>query len=317
MKSITLLLQGLLIFGLILFSVGCEDDPASILDLPQIELSVAALDFGSSDVAKTFTISNSGLGTLTWTLSDDADWLTANPSSGSNLTSEMNTITITANRAGLDAGSYTAEITITDDDHELEGTVNVTMVVDAPTLSVSIDDFDFGIEDTTTTFNIANLGAGTITWNIAVDMNWLAVTPISGSTTIGADDIITINVDRAMASPGMNGGMITVSSDAGDETIAVTLTSGTMIWNYDVTDMANFNDGWEVWDDVDGSGGDYWGVVNGAGRNDDNAVWCAAQGDHVDGQYDNEMDASMVIWPQNAINIGSSDFRVHLPNLGY
>ena len=54
------------------------------------------------------SISNAGGGTLSWSISDNANWLSLSPTSGTN----SGTVTLSVNIAGLAAGTYNATITI-------------------------------------------------------------------------------------------------------------------------------------------------------------------------------------------------------------
>ncbi len=303
MKTTNLLLLGLLVVGLSFFAVGCEDDPASPDEIPELSVSVGTLDFGGSQTEMTFNISNSGTGVLNWTLTDDADWLSITPASGANTAGETDQVTATVDRTGLAENSYDATITVSFDDGD-DVTVAVTMAVAPPTMSVSTDSLDFGTDDTTATFTINNLGSGTVTWTVASDMDWLTVSPDAGSTT-SETDVVTLNADRAAVNPGVNTGTITITSDVGDGTINVWLTSGSLIWSYSVTDQADFTSKWDAFDDDGDSGDDFWGVSTGSGMNGGNAVWCAAQGEHADGQYDNDMESWMRTWTNNAIDISN------------
>jgi len=302
-KTTNLLLLGLLVVGLSFFAVGCEDDPASPDEIPELSVSVGTLDFGGSQTEMTFNISNSGTGVLNWTLTDDADWLSITPASGANTAGETDQVTATVDRTGLAENSYDATITVSFDDGD-DVTVAVTMAVAPPTMSVSTDSLDFGTDDTTATFTINNLGSGTVTWTVASDMDWLTVSPDAGSTT-SETDVVTLNADRAAVNPGVNTGTITITSDVGDGTINVWLTSGSLIWSYSVTDQADFTSKWDAFDDDGDSGDDFWGVSTGSGMNGGNAVWCAAQGEHADGQYDNDMESWMRTWTNNAIDISN------------
>ncbi len=69
---------------------------------------------GSNLENKTLEIWNSGCGMLNWSLSDDAVWLTENPTSGSS-TGEHDTVVVSVNTTGMSAGDYSASITITAD----------------------------------------------------------------------------------------------------------------------------------------------------------------------------------------------------------
>lgn len=84
---------------------------------PIITLSIASLSpscfIGENATSQTFGVSNSGGGTLTYTISDDVAWLTSVPSSGTS-TGETDTITVNYSTSGLDVGTYTATITIED-----------------------------------------------------------------------------------------------------------------------------------------------------------------------------------------------------------
>jgi hypothetical protein len=80
---------------------------------PTIGLSPTSLTFtgsvgGTNPTAKTISIANTGGGTLTWSASDNASWLTLTPASGSG----NSTVTANVNTAGLSAGTFNATITI-------------------------------------------------------------------------------------------------------------------------------------------------------------------------------------------------------------
>ncbi|BCA54079.1 hypothetical protein W02_12190 [Nitrospira sp. KM1] len=77
---------------------------------PTISLTPASLAFstttsGSNPSAQNIAIHNSGTGTLTWSVADNANWLTA--------TQAGTTVTASVNKSGLAAGTYNAAITIT------------------------------------------------------------------------------------------------------------------------------------------------------------------------------------------------------------
>jgi len=92
-----------------------------------ISLSVTDMDFSTDKTTQTFEIWNSGQGTLNYTLSSDANWLTLSPSNGQSA-GEHATVTATVNRDGMTAGNYTAKITATSQTAAGK-TINVTMSV--------------------------------------------------------------------------------------------------------------------------------------------------------------------------------------------
>jgi len=71
--------------------------------------SFTANQGGSNPSNQTLSISNTGGGTLSWSVSDDASWLSLNPTSGTN----SGNVSVSVNIAGLTAGTYNALIIIT------------------------------------------------------------------------------------------------------------------------------------------------------------------------------------------------------------
>lgn len=75
-------------------------------------LSFTAIQGGINPAFQTLNITNTGSGTLTWSVSGDAPWLSLSPTSGSTTTG-TNPITVSVNTAGLAPNTYSATITIT------------------------------------------------------------------------------------------------------------------------------------------------------------------------------------------------------------
>ncbi len=86
--------------------------PSPAIDRSPATLSPSTQE-GSSPDADTFTVANSGTGTLSYSITDDVAWLSVNPDSGTS-TGEADTITVSYSTAGLSAGTYNATITISD-----------------------------------------------------------------------------------------------------------------------------------------------------------------------------------------------------------
>src|SRR5262249_5404866 len=81
---------------------------------PTIGVSPASLSFtatagGSNPANQTINITNTGGGTLNFTASDDAPWLTVSPASGT----APSTLTASVNVSGLAAGTDTVALTLT------------------------------------------------------------------------------------------------------------------------------------------------------------------------------------------------------------
>lgn len=110
---------------------------------PSISLTPSTLGFtatagGTNPASKTLAITNTTGGTLTWTLSDDAAWLTTNIASGTT-TTEVDTITANVNTAGLASGTYSATITVTPSGGSLTPkTIPVTLSLSTPSTASSV-----------------------------------------------------------------------------------------------------------------------------------------------------------------------------------
>ena len=81
---------------------------SATLTAPALSVAPASLSFGGtaggpSPAAKTLSVGNAGGGTLSWSASESASWLSLSPASGTN----SGTITVTPDITGLAAGTYT------------------------------------------------------------------------------------------------------------------------------------------------------------------------------------------------------------------
>jgi len=113
---------------------------------PTISLSTSSLspttDEGSSPANDSFTVSNSGDGTLEYSITDDASWLSVSPTSGTS-TGEADTITVSYSTASLEAGTYNATITVSDPDATNNPqTIAVTLTVNSVGGPTVAEDFD-------------------------------------------------------------------------------------------------------------------------------------------------------------------------------
>ncbi len=85
---------------------------------PTLAVSVSTLDFGNLTNSLTFTVSNSGSGSLNWNAAENPDqsWLTTiQPNSGTLVVGTSQQVQVTVNRSGLADGNYTGLIDILSD----------------------------------------------------------------------------------------------------------------------------------------------------------------------------------------------------------
>ncbi len=125
-------------------------------------------------------------------------------------------------------GTYVLRLSVTDGD--LSASDELTVTVSAPpppALEVSTGSLNFGSSSTSLTFTVRNAGSGTLSYAISDNASWLSVSPTSGSST-GEADTITVSADRSGLADGSHNATITINPDTGaNQTIAVTLLSGT------------------------------------------------------------------------------------------
>jgi hypothetical protein len=179
---------------------------------PQLSVNPTSLDFGSTQVNKSFTIANVGGGTLEWTISESVPWLAVSPASGTNNA----TVNVTVDRSALPVGIHTGSIFVTSN----AGSTTVTARVDVqgpPVLGLSPTALQIPATSSGSAISIWNDGGGTLTWNITSDQPWLSANPPSG---VG-DDQVAVYVDRAGLTPGTYYGNLFVTSNGGNATVSV------------------------------------------------------------------------------------------------
>ncbi|HVP10501.1 MAG TPA: hypothetical protein VMV94_04845 [Phycisphaerae bacterium] len=205
------------------------------ITLNKTTLSASAAQ-GSSPANATFTVSNTGGGTLNYVISVDQPWLSLSPTSGSTATA-TDTIAVQYSTASLAAGTYPATITVSDPSATNNPqTIAVTLTITAapppapPTITLNKTTLSAtaaqGSSPPNSSFTVSNTGGGTLNYSITADAAWLSVSPASGSTT-GAAQSITVQYSTTSLTAGSYTATITVSDpNATDnpQTIAVTLT---------------------------------------------------------------------------------------------
>lgn len=106
--------------------------PQPIIQLSPLPFSFMIMEGTTSSSSQTFNITNTGQGTLNWTASASASWLSISPASGAT-TTQSDVIRVTVNPTGLTTNVYTAPVTIS-----ASGATNspqqelVTLMITAP-----------------------------------------------------------------------------------------------------------------------------------------------------------------------------------------
>jgi hypothetical protein len=180
--------------------------------------------------SQTFSISNTGTGTLNWTVTDNSGWLSCTPNSGT----DSGTVTVSVDISGLPGGTYNGTITVSDPNAtNSPQTIPVTLVVSkvggggTPEIQVNRTAINFGAGSGTVsdpqTFLISNSGEGTLNWSVNDNASWLSCSPTSGTDS----GTVTVTANSSGLSAGTYTGLITVSDpNAGNspQTISATLT---------------------------------------------------------------------------------------------
>ena len=87
------------------------EPPPTISHSPE-SLTFTGVEGGANPAAQALTMTNAGEGTLSWSASNDATWLSLSPASGTT-TTETDVITASVDSDGFIAGVYTTTITLT------------------------------------------------------------------------------------------------------------------------------------------------------------------------------------------------------------
>jgi len=188
----------------------------------QSSLSFTVQAGSAAPTPKTLVVSNAVTGTagILYSVSTSTSWLSATPSQATT----QSVVSVSVNPAGLAAGTYTGNVTIT----PTGGTavsIPVTFTVQpAATVTASPTSltFTYRVGGDAPAAQTVQTSGGTFTTQASSDGNWLSVSPATGST----GSSITASVNPAGLNAGTRSGTITVTGAqgvAGTVVISVTL----------------------------------------------------------------------------------------------
>jgi glucose/arabinose dehydrogenase len=239
--------------------------PPPALAVSPSSLAFSATAGGANPAAKTLSVTNTGSGTLSFSASDDAGWLSLSAATGS----APKDVSVAVDTGGLATGTYTATITV--DAGSASGsprTIPVTLTVAAPAppaLALSPTLLSYaatqgGAAPAAQPVTVSNTGGGTLTYTVADDQPWLSASPASGT----APGTLNVTVDPVGLAPGSYTGAVTITPSTGaPQTIAVGLalaapsTGLVGAWGFDETSGTTA---------VDSSGKGNAGTIAGATR---------------------------------------------------
>jgi uncharacterized membrane protein len=200
---------------------------------PAIQLSISSLTFsgtagGANPAPTSFSISNTGGGTLTWTASDTAGWLILSPASGTN----TGTVTASIAANGLAAGTYSTTVTVTAPGATAKTLpVTLTITQSASTSGFSVSPASLACTGTVGGPNqvlgvtLTNTGTSplTVTWSDPI--NWLVAT--SGDTVTmapGGSATISHTASTAGLTAGTYSGTATITGGGTTKLVPITMT---------------------------------------------------------------------------------------------
>ncbi len=209
---------------------------------PEISVSTTSISTrvqqGGNPPPGSFAVRNSGGGTLSYSVTPGAGWLSVSPGSGTS-TGESDTIGVACNTAGMPAGTHDAVVTVSGSGVAAK-TVAVSVTIDArePVLEVSTTTLDAtgapGQSVADQGFTVRNAGGGNLAYSVASDESWLTVTPTSGSST-GEADTLQVKFAAENLADGTHEATLTVTAPGlPPETIAVTLRLRTTAARFDL-----------------------------------------------------------------------------------
>jgi hypothetical protein len=214
---------------------------------PAISTSPTTFSFtvqrgGGNPTAQRLNIRNTGGGTLTWTASDNAAWLTLSPASGTN----DGAVTVSPATGSLAVGTYNGTITISAPETRSVSVPVIFTVTAAsvpPAIGTSPASLSFtaqhgGGNPAAQTLNISNTGGGTLTWTASDNAAWLALSPASGinngtitvSAATGALTAGTYNATVALGATGAANVQVPVTFTVTPAPTSITLSPSSLTY---------------------------------------------------------------------------------------
>ncbi|MDD5491266.1 MAG: BACON domain-containing carbohydrate-binding protein [bacterium] len=138
---------------------------------------------------------------IDWTASEDVSWISSiSPTSGTGLAyNNYAQITVNIDRTGLNNGVYTGYVTVTSGDRSED--VKVVLMIgrnpQPPIVKVTPEHVEIGADTTTGTFQVSNVGEGSLSWSVTESEPWITgLSPTSGSISGSQVTDVTVTVDH-------------------------------------------------------------------------------------------------------------------------
>jgi uncharacterized protein (TIGR03437 family) len=196
---------------------------------PQISVQPGLLSFpftlGAAASSQSISVINKGAQAAAYSASASTktggSWLSVS-GAGSAPPFGQGSIQVTANPAGLDAGTYTGYVTCTAGASQFNISVVMTVTGSQQIISLSQSGLTFravsgGGAPPPQSFGVLNGGEGNLNWTASGSMlsgsSWLSFTPPNGSSSAAAALPVSVRVNPAGLAPGDYYGKVQVSAD--------------------------------------------------------------------------------------------------------
>jgi hypothetical protein len=180
--------------------------PPTLAVSPATTLNATGPQGGSfSPSNQVYTLSNTGLGALTWSGSVSNNWLSLSATTGTLGTGGSTNVTVSlnANANALDVGVYTDSITFTNltTSNAVSRAASLTVLTPAalavsPSTGLDASGTAGGpFSPASKTYTLSNTGAADLSWSANHGAGWLALSATSGILTGGASTDITVSIN--------------------------------------------------------------------------------------------------------------------------
>ena len=191
-----------------------------VIWLDTFDITFAAYETGGNPSSQVLKVKNSNQNTLQYTISDDGDWLSVEPASGTS-SGQLVEHAILVSKDGLAAREdrYEATITVTSPEaYNNPQRVKVSLSITTqppPEIWVTPPELTFSVKvgknPAAQSIVVNNTGQGTLTYDLSWDAPWISVSP-AGGTSSGEEKSHGVSVDSKSLPEGSYDGTIAVGS---------------------------------------------------------------------------------------------------------
>lgn len=206
------------------FIVNPNTGPSTVIDPAGVSFGLTQ---GSAAATQSITIVNRTNQAQSFTAvastNSGGNWLSVSPSSGSNGPFLSGSLEVSVNAAGLAAGTYSGQVSITTSPDGVSSSIPVLITVSSTQQSIVLSQTGLlftavqgGSSMPAQSISVLNGGSGSLNFSATASTlsggNWLSVSPASGSSSPTSSGSVTVSVNGAGLAPGTYYGQIQFGS---------------------------------------------------------------------------------------------------------